>query len=166
MQSNFYGVISFPVADNQGTVYVGAVDHKVYAINKNGTLKWSYLTGGRISEASPAFDSDGTLYITSADGYLYAFFDSVASGISAMQIDDPGFNLFPNPNNGNFTVTAKKIFDGERIEIYNSIGEMISSKNISAETTAINLENDPAGIYFYRVICNEGIISSGKFAVQ
>jgi len=71
-QPGFYGLPSFPLVDKEGTVYIGSVDYKMYAINKEGKLIWEYQTGGKISEASPAFGSDGTLYFTSKDGYLYA----------------------------------------------------------------------------------------------
>jgi len=71
-QSNFYGLIGFPLVDKGGTVYAGAVDGKMYAIDKEGKEKWSLQTGGRITEASPAFDEEGTLYFTSDDGFLYA----------------------------------------------------------------------------------------------
>jgi outer membrane protein assembly factor BamB len=71
-QPGFYGLPSFPVVDNEGSVYFGSVDGKMYAVNKDGKLLWEYQTDGRITEASPAFGSDGTLYFTSMDGYLYA----------------------------------------------------------------------------------------------
>ncbi len=74
-QPGFYGLPSFPLVDKAGAVYVGSVDGKMYAIDKNGNLLWEYQTAGKITEASPAFGSDGTLYFTSKDGYLYAIGD-------------------------------------------------------------------------------------------
>jgi len=67
-----YGLPSFVLTDKTGTVYFGALDHKFYALDKTGQLKWAYATGGKITEASPAFGLDGTLYFTSEDGYIYA----------------------------------------------------------------------------------------------
>lgn len=67
-----YGLPSFVLTDKNSTVYFGALDHKFYAVDKNGQLKWSYTTGGKITEASPALGADGTLYFTSEDGYIYA----------------------------------------------------------------------------------------------
>jgi outer membrane protein assembly factor BamB len=55
-----------------GTSYFGSVDYKFYAIDKDGKVKWSYETGGKIMEASPAIGADGTVYFTSEDGYVYA----------------------------------------------------------------------------------------------
>ncbi len=43
----------------------------MYAINPNGSKKWSFITGGYI-ESSPAIGSDGTIYVGSTDDKLYA----------------------------------------------------------------------------------------------
>lgn len=67
-----YGLPSFVIVDKDGTSYFGAFDHKFYAIDKNGKVKWSFETGDKITEASPAIDANGTLYFTSEDGYIYA----------------------------------------------------------------------------------------------
>lgn len=66
------GLPSFPIVDQAGTVYVGSVNGQMYAISKTGQVLWSYQTGGKITEASPALGPDGTFYFTSEDGYLYA----------------------------------------------------------------------------------------------
>jgi outer membrane protein assembly factor BamB len=52
-------------------VYVGSNDSKLYAFNSDGTVKWSYQTGGSITR-SPAVASNGTVYIWSGDNLLYA----------------------------------------------------------------------------------------------
>ena len=62
---------SFPVRAND-VVYIGARDHHVHAIDAASKKKvWSYKTRGFV-DAAPAI-SDGLLYVTSHDGYLYAF---------------------------------------------------------------------------------------------
>ena len=38
-------IYSSPAIGSDGTIYVGSDDCKLYAINSNGTLKWSYTTG-------------------------------------------------------------------------------------------------------------------------
>ncbi|MCR4277874.1 MAG: PQQ-binding-like beta-propeller repeat protein [Candidatus Berkelbacteria bacterium] len=67
-----YGLPSFVMADKDGTSYFGSVDYKFYAMTKDGKVKWTYETGGKIMEAAPAIGADGTIYFTSEDGYLYA----------------------------------------------------------------------------------------------
>jgi outer membrane protein assembly factor BamB len=65
-------VDSSPAIGSDGTIYVGSYDFNLYAINKDGSLKWIFNTGGNIEESSPAIASDGTIYIGSSDKKIYA----------------------------------------------------------------------------------------------
>ena len=49
----------------------GSSDHNVYAITSAGKLAWVFPTGGSV-HSSPAIAADGTVYIGSTDGNLYA----------------------------------------------------------------------------------------------
>ncbi|MHC4198167.1 MAG: outer membrane protein assembly factor BamB family protein [Planctomycetota bacterium] len=68
-----------PAFDAEGTVYVGSYDGNLYAITRDGRLKWSYKAGG-IIESSPALGGDGTVYFGTGElrgangrvGRLYA----------------------------------------------------------------------------------------------
>lgn len=59
-----------------GTVYAPAQDGKLYAINPDGTEKWSYDTGIGVVAApilsAPALSADGTVYIIGYNGTIYA----------------------------------------------------------------------------------------------
>ena len=70
---------SSPVIGEDGTLYFGCLDSNLYAINPDGTLKWTFKTNGRI-QSSPAIGPDGTIYVGSDDGYLYAIEDSITYG--------------------------------------------------------------------------------------
>ncbi len=54
-----------------GTLYMGGSDGKVYAVNPDGTVKWSCTTGGSMY-GTPSVAADGTIYMGSSDGKLYA----------------------------------------------------------------------------------------------
>jgi len=55
-----------------GVVYVGSLNHKVYALNaRTGTKLWSFTTGGEL-DSSPAV-ANGLVYVGSRDGKVYAF---------------------------------------------------------------------------------------------
>lgn len=69
--SEGYSIHSSPAIDDDGTVYVGSSDGNLYAINSDGTEKWSYLAGG-IYNSSPAVGSDGTVYIGTTTSKLLA----------------------------------------------------------------------------------------------
>jgi outer membrane protein assembly factor BamB len=60
-----------PAIGADGTVYIGSLDSKLYALNADGTFRWSYTTGNQVY-GSPAIGADGTIYIGSYDNNLYA----------------------------------------------------------------------------------------------
>ena len=62
---------SSPAIGSDGTIYVGANDNYLYAINPDGSRKWRFKTGDFVT-SSPAIGSDGTIYVGSGDNYLYA----------------------------------------------------------------------------------------------
>jgi len=48
------------------------MDNKLYALDgKSGAKKWEFETGGSV-DSSPAIGTDGTLYIGSNNGKVYA----------------------------------------------------------------------------------------------
>jgi outer membrane protein assembly factor BamB len=72
-----------PVIGSEGTIYVAGrvgLDHILFAINPNGTKKWQFiLADDDIPPSSkvhrhysPAIGPNGTIYIKSTGGYLYA----------------------------------------------------------------------------------------------
>ncbi|MGP8215881.1 MAG: choice-of-anchor tandem repeat GloVer-containing protein [Bacteroidia bacterium] len=96
-----------------------------------------------------------------------------------VNINSAHVSVYPNPSNGVFQL---KIENGElkmkNIEIYNMLGEKIASSNSSkggefcslpsgGEGWAIDLSNQPAGIYLYRVVSENGeYIGSGKIVIE
>jgi outer membrane protein assembly factor BamB len=69
------GPANSPTIADDGTIYVGGDNSIVWALNPNGTLKWSYDTD-YIVMGCPAIGLDGTIYIGSGDHYLYALFSN------------------------------------------------------------------------------------------
>src|SRR3990167_6570234 len=62
---------STPAIGTDSTIYVGSYDKNLYAINPDGTLKWSYTTKDNVV-SSPAVGTNSTIYVGSYDGNLYA----------------------------------------------------------------------------------------------
>lgn len=65
------GVRGGALVDADGTIYVGSDDDYLYALSKDGQLRWAMATGSDV-EASTALAADGTLYVASAKGLLHA----------------------------------------------------------------------------------------------
>jgi len=85
-------VDSSPAIGPDGTIYVGTdpygaagqtpipVTTNFWAINPDGSLKWVFETEDGV-ESSPAIGPDGTVYVGSYDGYLYAIKDTGTEGV-------------------------------------------------------------------------------------
>lgn len=69
------GVKSSPTIGTDGTIYVGG-DNMLYAVRPDGVLKWKFETGDLIGFSSAAIAADGSIYIGSFDGDLYAITDA------------------------------------------------------------------------------------------
>ena len=67
-----YGVKSSPAIGADGTVYFGADDGNLYALNpQDGSIQWTFTTGAAI-KTPPTIDANGTVYFASDDENLYA----------------------------------------------------------------------------------------------
>ena len=58
--------------DNSSIAYFGTDDKHIYAVNPNGTMKWSYTTGGAVRNGLSMSPDGATIYAASADGRVYA----------------------------------------------------------------------------------------------
>src|SRR5690606_35672828 len=56
--------LSSPAVSSDGTIYVGGEDHRLYALDPDGLLRWTFLAGDRI-RSSPSIGADGTIYFGS-----------------------------------------------------------------------------------------------------
>ncbi len=67
-------ILSSPTIAGDGTIYIGCDDSALYAVNPDGSLKWTHIAIGPWAafHSSPALGGDGTIYIGCDDRYLYA----------------------------------------------------------------------------------------------
>jgi outer membrane protein assembly factor BamB len=71
-EGDFYGIQSGALVDADGFVYFGGRDRFVYCLSPRGELVWKHETGDQI-DSGPVLGPDGTLYVGSDDGKVYAF---------------------------------------------------------------------------------------------
>src|SRR5260370_1293438 len=56
----------------EGAIYVGCWDGDLYAVNRDGALKWKFAISWWGAQSSPAVGPDGTIYVGSESSVLYA----------------------------------------------------------------------------------------------
>lgn len=65
-------ITSPPTVADDGTIYVGSLDGKMYAINPDGSQKWAYSVWYPIDRAGAAIDGAGNIYFGSSSGMVYS----------------------------------------------------------------------------------------------
>jgi len=80
-----------PFIGPEGTIYVQTRDGFLYALNKNGNIKWKFNFGSHRGEvkiyfSNPAVDNNGNIYIGSQEG----FYSITSSGRQKWKMDTNG----------------------------------------------------------------------------
>jgi len=70
-----------------------------------------------------------------------------------------GFNVYPNPNNGKFTLDQKSLsLQNARIEVINAQGKIIMEDKLNNSTNqSIQLPSAKKGIYFLKIYTDSGV---------
>jgi hypothetical protein len=123
-------VVSSPVVDLDGTIYVGSEDGNVYAINPNGMQKWIFPTGGEV-RSSPAIGKAGFIHIGSNDTNFYAI----------SQFADPR-NFRDEDKSAGKLLTIEDLSSGTEIVEANDTDDWLNGKPGIKGPYAVRLEVD------------------------
>ena len=77
-------------------------------------------------------------------------------------------DVYPNPSTGIFNVEIQSGKSrAKKIEIFSVLGEQIMNQNLTQNHSLIDLNKQSAGIYFYRVLAEDGnMVGHGKLIIQ
>ena len=85
--------------------------------------------------------------------------------LSIIEQADSDLIIFPNPNDGNFTLKIIGEINPYTIEIFNNIGGMIGTVNCNDEVLSITRTDLNAGVYYVKLTMGDKIVVK-KFVVQ
>ncbi|HTA27875.1 MAG TPA: T9SS type A sorting domain-containing protein, partial [Bacteroidia bacterium] len=76
-------------------------------------------------------------------------------------------SLYPNPNNGQFTIQSSVVSDMWSVEIYNVLGQKVYSQStIHNPQFIVNISSQPNGMYLIRILDKDGTLVSQKKVVK
>lgn len=87
-------ITSPPAVAADGTIYVGSMDGKMYAINPDGSKKWEYPVWYPIDRAGAAIDGSGNIYFGATSGMVYSL---TAAGALRWSYQIPGGGVYSTP---------------------------------------------------------------------
>ena len=90
----------------------------------------------------------------------------ISVGIADLADDFDPIAVYPNPSNGAFSINLlDPAFKPNTLKVYNPVGQLVLSKNITAETMDVNLEEATSGIYFLHFELDQTIVTK-KVLIQ
>ncbi len=141
-------------------------------ITGGGGLTYTWSTGATSSNivVSPTVTTSYTVTGSNAFGCSKSFTITQAvspcAGVQQIGVQSSEFGVFPNPNNGEFTISVKQVIDNTYVEVYNSLGQLINRNAIKDLNTKINLNKDAEGLYHVRIIQDGKSVYNTKMLVN
>jgi Secretion system C-terminal sorting domain/Ig-like domain CHU_C associated len=86
---------------------------------------------------------------------------SVNTGFSDL-VQHKYYTVYPNPNYGEFSISANSVSENTRVEIYSCLGELVYNSHIQGEITTVSLKNNSKGIYIVRILENNKLLKQQK----
>lgn len=181
----FYETVDFnPDAGILNLTSAGSTDIFISKLSTSGSLMWAKRIGGGLNDQGLSIKVDAldNIYTT---GYFYETVDfdpdtgtfnlassgsrdifvhkmsQTATGINENENWSSGISIYPNPTTSSFNVTIPAS-QTSFIEIYNSLGALVHQQTTATEQNTINLSNQPNGLYFVKVINENGVIGMQK----
>lgn len=152
-----------------GTVYV-ANDNNVFTItdvsgtNLYTTLSYTVPSGVVINNIEHDIYAGDLLHVSTSNG----IYSELVETVSVDEEDDffkETVNIYPNPNNGNFTVANVEY--NNTLNIYSTDGRLIFSETSTGYDMNISLDSYlPNGIYIVQITNDNGVVETSKFVKQ
>ena len=181
-----YGIIavgfsdrySFPNGDWTGIAGKGDDDAIIVKYDNSGNVLWKKYFGGNGGDGYNGVTavSDGIIAVGSSDGG--SFYTGDWTGIAGKGDDDAiivkygapastgmeKLQVTPNPvpSNGTLHIENASLKAGDKIEIYDMQGKLLSTALASGAETAVNIGALPSGNYLLRLAGNKDV----KFEVK
>jgi len=133
-----------------------------------GTSPYTYLwsPGGEITDTIKGLTAGTyTVDITDKNGCTEsASVHVTVTGIENIDNVSSTLNIYPDPNNGYFTIAG--ILRGQIIEVYDYTGKMITTTTANNESMQFNLSAQANGVYLVRILSKDGILIGQKKIVK
>ena len=143
------GTSAYIPASSQFTTYT--VNVNSVASSHQVMFRWKFIT----DPSAPG----NNLYIDDIN-----IVDAGAAGIQSIEAVVVDLNIYPNPNNGSFTIQPNSVTK-QTMQVYDVNGKLVLSQTINGKTT-IDASILNEGVYNISVISDEGVINKRLVIVR
>jgi hypothetical protein len=151
----------------------GVCSGEAWVNASGGTSPYTYLwtTGSQTTDTiTGQCAGNYCCTVTDYNGCTQTTCVEVTSGIQNIEAGTSLIDVYPNPNDGIFTVGSLVSGGLSTMEIYNVLGQNVYSNTLEitkGSSFEINMSDKAAGIYFYRLLKADGsLLGEGKLIIQ
>jgi hypothetical protein len=171
---NCYGVGGKSVTVNALPTVSATSNNSILCVGQNATLTasgaatytWNPGGTGSTIAVTPSVNTNYTISATDANNCtntaIFTQSVQICSGISQNSLISYQLSVYPNPNNGEFTISMNSISENMNVEIYNSLGQIVINEKVNTQSKKINMSQIPNGIYILKLKENNSVISTRK----
>jgi hypothetical protein len=167
------------VVDNYGNIYIADdLNQRIRIINTSGIISTfaGNGTSGFFGDGGPAtsaefygpgglaLDASGNIYIPDFTNHRVRKVTSKSLGVIDLSPTSNEVNIYPIPNTGFFTISG--ITSGQVLELYNYLGQKLSSTIADKTTMQFDISSQANGIYLIRIQNKNGSIFATKKIVK
>ena len=99
------------------------------------------------------FDYNPAVVTNTTVNTIYDFTTAIGENYS-----EDNIFIYPNPSTGLINITLTESAKDRRIDVINSFGQVILTKQINTSTPTIDLTNQAKGLYFVKVQSGNGVV--------
>lgn len=145
------------VTVNLSTLTVGQTGATSYQwIKSDGVSSYTLVSGETSQSFVATTDGDYAVIVNTAEGCVdtSAYKTIVAANIKENVISKTILGVYPNPTNGELTISASE--EMQLIEITDVVGRVIYTEKPIATKYTLNIATEPKGLYFVKVSSKQG----------
>ncbi|MBL4593822.1 MAG: T9SS type A sorting domain-containing protein [Flavobacteriales bacterium] len=129
------------------------------ALMGNGMQQMGVYNNELYSGCDVVFDNDTLNFIAKWAGGNFTDTCGTIVGIEDNAELESGITIYPNPNNGSFTIEMRD-YENVAIQIFNVTGQLILQKTLNQSPTKFDLTEYSKGMYFIKVFTDNQSVSS------
>lgn len=134
------------------------------------TYSWNTTATGASFSVSPATTTNYIATGTNTDGCTgttsFQQLVFICTSLNEVGKNNTVFQIFPNPNNGHFTIAIDQFESVKSVEIYNMLGALIQHFDINSTTNTVDMSQQSNGLYMVKVLENNKLLQISKIVKQ
>lgn len=156
----------YPISNKADELYVGnatnAAMYKLYADRKSYPSHFEKLDGALFFTI---LDNGKKIKVMKLEGCDLPTTNPLSIK-NALQTNAGSYTIYPNPNNGVFTIESDNLSNNNSIEVWNMLGQLVYHQATASKSTIIDMSAQSGGVYFVKILSEGKLVSTQKIVKQ